>query len=143
MKTCMPLTTFVAVRKVLEVEEKVPIKWMAPESIKRNLYNEKTDVVRVNYIHNCIYMEKIVYYSKLPKKHYCHRPRTHNHGRSHPFDYPRSNRKKRKKPRNLTSTIQTFLQNIYKTHNTHRVEQLGNQMPSLENWGGGLKIFYG
>ena len=42
--------------KGVRSEEKVPIKWMAPESIERNLYNEKTDVVRVNYIHNWIYM---------------------------------------------------------------------------------------
>ena len=27
-------------------EEKVPIKWMAPESIESSLYNERTDVVR-------------------------------------------------------------------------------------------------
>ena len=27
--------------------EKVPIKWMAPESIERSIYNEKTDVVSV------------------------------------------------------------------------------------------------
>ena len=26
-------------------EEKVPIKWMAPESIKEDIYNEETDVV--------------------------------------------------------------------------------------------------
>ena len=26
-------------------EEKVPIRWMAPESIKSNLYDESTDVV--------------------------------------------------------------------------------------------------
>ena len=26
-------------------EEKVPIRWMAPESIENNIYNEKTDVV--------------------------------------------------------------------------------------------------
>ena len=26
-------------------EEKVPIRWMAPESIERDFYNEKTDVV--------------------------------------------------------------------------------------------------
>ena len=26
-------------------EEKVPIRWMAPESIENNLYNESTDVV--------------------------------------------------------------------------------------------------
>ena len=28
-------------------EEKVPIKWMAPESIQKNIYNEKTDMVSV------------------------------------------------------------------------------------------------
>ena len=27
-------------------EEKVPIRWMAPESIKNDIYNESTDVVR-------------------------------------------------------------------------------------------------
>ena len=27
--------------------ERVPIKWMAPESIEEDVYNEKTDVVRV------------------------------------------------------------------------------------------------
>ena len=26
-------------------EEKVPIRWMAPESINHDIYNEKTDVV--------------------------------------------------------------------------------------------------
>ena len=26
-------------------EEKVPIRWMAPESIERDIYNESTDVV--------------------------------------------------------------------------------------------------
>ena len=26
-------------------EEKVPIRWMAPESIDNNIYNESTDVV--------------------------------------------------------------------------------------------------
>ena len=29
-----------------ESEEKVPIRWMAPESIENNIYNESTDVVR-------------------------------------------------------------------------------------------------
>ena len=29
-----------------ESEEKVPIRWMAPESIESDIYNEKTDVVR-------------------------------------------------------------------------------------------------
>ena len=28
-------------------EEKVPIKWMAPESIEDDIYNEKTDVVSI------------------------------------------------------------------------------------------------
>ena len=32
---------------VVGSEEKVPIKWMAPESIERSIYNEKTDVVSV------------------------------------------------------------------------------------------------
>ena len=27
-------------------DEKVPLRWMAPESINSDLYNEKTDVVR-------------------------------------------------------------------------------------------------
>ena len=35
--------------KRVRSEEKVPIKWMAPESIERSIYNEKTDVVSVNY----------------------------------------------------------------------------------------------
>ena len=28
-----------------ESEEKVPIRWMAPESIEKEIYNERTDVV--------------------------------------------------------------------------------------------------
>ena len=28
-------------------EERLPIRWMAPESIENNLYNESTDVVRL------------------------------------------------------------------------------------------------
>ena len=31
-------------------EERVPIRWMAPESIKSNLYDESTDVVS-NLLH--------------------------------------------------------------------------------------------
>ena len=27
--------------------ERVPIRWMAPESIEEDIYNEKTDVVRM------------------------------------------------------------------------------------------------
>ena len=30
-----------------EREEKVPIRWMAPESIENDIYNEATDVVSV------------------------------------------------------------------------------------------------
>ena len=37
-------------------EEKVPIKWMAPESIENSIYNEKTDVVRI-----CVFVCKSVY----------------------------------------------------------------------------------
>ena len=33
-----------------ESEEKVPIKWMAPESIESDIYDESTDVVRTQYI---------------------------------------------------------------------------------------------
>ena len=32
---------------VVGSEEKVPVKWMAPESIEKSIYNEKTDVVSV------------------------------------------------------------------------------------------------
>ena len=31
-------------------EEKVPIRWMAPESIENDIYNERTDVVSTHYI---------------------------------------------------------------------------------------------
>ena len=39
-------------------EEKVPIRWMAPESIENNIYNERTDVVSVFIIisHLIIYI---------------------------------------------------------------------------------------
>ena len=33
-------------KTVTECEEKVPIRWMTPESIENNIYNESTDVVR-------------------------------------------------------------------------------------------------
>ena len=36
--------------------EKVPIRWMAPESIENSIYNEKTDVVRI-----CVFVCKSVY----------------------------------------------------------------------------------
>ena len=32
-------------------EEKVPIRWMAPESIENDIYNQSTDVVRLIYAH--------------------------------------------------------------------------------------------
>ena len=31
-------------------KEKVPIRWMAPESIESDIYNEKTDVVSITII---------------------------------------------------------------------------------------------
>ena len=31
-------------------EEKVPVWWMAPESIEKDIYNEGTDVVRYLYM---------------------------------------------------------------------------------------------
>ena len=34
-------------------EEKVPIRWMAPESIENDVYDERTDVV-------CIYIHRFV-----------------------------------------------------------------------------------
>ena len=36
-------------RSKSESEERVPIRWMAPESIETNIYNEATDVVSDNY----------------------------------------------------------------------------------------------
>ena len=40
-----------------EAEERVPIRWMAPESIENNIYNEETDVVSTFSMHimNYIY----------------------------------------------------------------------------------------
>ena len=35
-------------KSVMGNEEKVPIRWMAPESIENDIYNESTDVVRNN-----------------------------------------------------------------------------------------------
>ena len=31
-------------------EEKVPIRWMAPESIENYIYNERTDVVSIYFL---------------------------------------------------------------------------------------------
>ena len=35
-------------------EEKVPIRWMAPESIDNNIYNESSDVVSI-ILTSCLY----------------------------------------------------------------------------------------
>ena len=35
-------------RSKSESEERVPIRWMAPESIETNIYNEATDVVSLH-----------------------------------------------------------------------------------------------
>ena len=32
-------------------EEKLPIKWMAPEYIETNMFDESTDVVRFQYLY--------------------------------------------------------------------------------------------
>ena len=34
-------------RKSETTNERVPIRWIAPESIEEDVYNEKTDVVRM------------------------------------------------------------------------------------------------
>ena len=34
-------------KSVMGSEEKVPVRWMAPESIENGIYNESTDVVRI------------------------------------------------------------------------------------------------
>ena len=34
-------------RKDDKSNERVPIRWMAPESVEKDVYNEKTDVVRM------------------------------------------------------------------------------------------------
>ena len=38
-------------KSVTGSEEKVPIKWMAPESIENDVYNESTDVVSTLQLH--------------------------------------------------------------------------------------------
>ena len=37
------------------IEEKVPIRWMAPESIEDNMYTESSDVVSISCMYRCIY----------------------------------------------------------------------------------------
>ena len=44
-------------RSKSESEERVPIRWMAPESIETNIYNEATDVVS---LHELVRQEKLV-----------------------------------------------------------------------------------
>ena len=39
-------TNYYRRRKSEARNERVPIRWMAPESMEENMYNEKTDVVR-------------------------------------------------------------------------------------------------
>ena len=38
-----------------ESEEKVPIRWMAPESLEHNIYNESSDVVSTHILTSCLY----------------------------------------------------------------------------------------
>ena len=35
-------------------EEKIPIKWMAPESIESNVFDESTDMVSSNRSETCV-----------------------------------------------------------------------------------------
>ena len=42
--------------KSQEGSEKVPIRWMAPESIENDTYNERTDVVRYSILYACTSM---------------------------------------------------------------------------------------
>ena len=49
-------------KSVTESEEKIPIRWMAPESIENDIYNESTDVVSVlcvNRIYNSLLIKDI------------------------------------------------------------------------------------
>ena len=43
-------TNYFRRRKSVAGEEKVPIRWMAPESIENDTYNESTDVVSIHCI---------------------------------------------------------------------------------------------
>ena len=48
-------------------EEKLPIRWMAPESIEKDMYTERTDVVRLTFVYLslvpfCICMDFHVYW---------------------------------------------------------------------------------
>ena len=47
-------------RSMSKSDERVPIKWMAPESIETNIYNEATDVVS---LHTLVRKYKALYYS--------------------------------------------------------------------------------
>ena len=40
-------------RSVSGTEEKVPIRWMAPESIENDKYNQSTDVVSISHYRLC------------------------------------------------------------------------------------------
>ena len=44
-------------------EERLPIRWMAPESIENNIYDEKTDVVSTCSMKYCMHLPN--YYSLL------------------------------------------------------------------------------
>ena len=45
-------------KSVTGSEEKVPIRWMAPESIENDIYNESTDVVRYIHTKYCVFSMK-------------------------------------------------------------------------------------
>ena len=46
-------------RSESESEERVPIRWMAPESIETNIYNEATDVVSLLANNSYNYCRKV------------------------------------------------------------------------------------
>ena len=43
-------------RSITGGDEKVPIRWMAPESIENDIYNEATDVVSVMAVQCCTFL---------------------------------------------------------------------------------------
>ena len=55
-------------KSVTGSEEKVPIKWMAPESIENDIYNERTDVVSNLYLVHTLLKCKYIRHLYTPFK---------------------------------------------------------------------------
>ena len=49
-------------RSKSESEERVPIRWMAPESIETNIYNEATDIVSLHALGRRQLKESILFH---------------------------------------------------------------------------------